>query len=100
MGAFPKWSPDGTELFYTSADGEYYSVAIEMKDDVMIPGTPTLMFRLRDIEYSPFFDVAPGGQRFLFQRLLNNEAGERRQPTVVINWFKELTEKMATVKNK
>ncbi|MCH7884508.1 MAG: protein kinase [Planctomycetes bacterium] len=100
LGVFPTWSPDGTELFYTNDGSEFYSVAIEVKDDVLIPGIPKLLFKLSDNEYSDHFDVAPDGQRFLFSRLPGNEGDERIHPTVVVNWFKELREKMATVKGR
>ncbi len=93
---YPKWSRDGTELFYTNDGSEYYSVAITVQDDVLIPGTPKLMFKLQDAAYSDFFDVAPDGQRFLFGMLPEKNGGMRIQPTVVVNWFKELREKMAT----
>ena len=100
MGGFPKWSPDGTELFYTNFSGAYYSVAIAVKDDVLIPGTAKLMFKLPDNEYSPFYDVSPDGQRFLFARSPDIVGDERNHPIVVVNWFKELREKMETVKDR
>ncbi len=98
-GQFPQWSPKGTELFYTNGGSEYYSVAIEVKGDVLIPSTPKLMFKLDDM-YSEFFDVAPDAQRFLFQRLPAIEGDGRNNPIVVVNWFTELKEKMATVKGR
>ncbi len=100
LGGVPKWSPDGTELFYTNFSGAYYSVAIAVKDDVLIPGTPKLMFKLLDDEYSEFFDVAPDGQRFLFARSSDIVGDQRSHPIVVVNWFKELREKMAAVKER
>ncbi len=100
LGGVPKWSTDGTELFYTNFSGAYYSVAIEVKDDVLIPGTPKLMFKLPDDEYSKFFDVSPDGQRFLFARSSDIVGDERSHPIVVVNWFKELREKMETVKDR
>jgi len=100
LGGFPKWSPDGTELFYTNFSGAYYSVAIAVKDDVLIPGTPKLMFELPDNEYSPFYDVSPDGQRFLFARSIDTVGDERNHPIVVVNWFKELREKMAALKER
>ena len=89
----PKWSPDGTELFYTNDDAEFYSVAIELRDGVLKPGSPELMFDLPDDTYSRGFDVAPDGQRFLLSRLQDSDARGRRTPTVVVNWFAELREK-------
>ena len=98
LGAHPQWSYDGTELFYTNDGTEYYSVAIDTIDDVLIPGSPELMFKLPDDEYSDSFDVAPDGQRFLFGRLPEKERDGQNHPVVVVNWFKELRERMATVK--
>ncbi len=85
---------------YTNFSGAYYSVAIPVKDDVLIPGTPKLMFTLPDNEYSPLYDVAPDGQRFLFARSSDVVGDEQNHPIVVVNWFKELREKMAAVKNR
>jgi serine/threonine-protein kinase len=103
VGGFPKWSPDGTELFYVNGDNECFSVAIEVKDSVVIPSTPKLMFTLPDNEYLDFYDfytVAPDGQRFLLARTLDNGGEGSERPIVVVNWFKELREKMAAVKDR
>ena len=100
LGGYPKWSPDGTELFYTNDSSEYFSVAIDTTEDVLNPGRPELMFRLPDGEYTDFFDVTPDGQRFLFGSLPEKEGNGQNHPVVVVNWFKELREKMATVKGR
>jgi len=98
LGFYPKWSPDGTELFYTDGAGKYYSVAIDTTDGVLTPSAPTLMFELPDALYSDLYNVAPNGQRFLFRRFQGGEPDKRRHPTVVVNWFAELRDKMAKVK--
>ncbi|MCH7871222.1 MAG: PD40 domain-containing protein [Planctomycetes bacterium] len=98
LGTLPRWSPDGTELFYTSDGGAYFSVAIEVKDGVLVPNAPKLMFELPDEEYYDFFNVAVDGQRFLLRRTPDIERLGRNHPTVVVNWFREIAEKMGTVK--
>ncbi len=100
LGRLPKWSPDGTELFYANNDSEYYSVTIEMKDNAVIPSTPKLMFKLPVNEYSKTFNVAPDGQRFLFERTTDAVGDQNDHPIVVVNWFRELREKMSTVKDR
>ena len=55
---------------------------------------------LRDDEYTDLFDVAPDGKRFLFASLPGKEGDGQNHPIVVVNWFKELEEKMATVKGR
>ena len=100
LASIPAWSPDGNELFYTNGSGEYYSVAIAVKDDVLIPGTPKLMFTLPIGEYSETLEVAPDGQRFLFSKTPGNEGDGQNHPTVVVNWFAELKEKMADAKGR
>ena len=100
LGILPEWAPDGAELFYTDGKGKFYSVAIDTKDGVLTPSSPTLMFELSDALYSDAYNVAPDGQRFLFRRFQGGEPDKRRHPIVVVNWFAELTEKMATVKDR
>ncbi len=108
LGISPKWSPDGTELFYTDDGSKFFSVAIEVKDDVVIPSIPKLMFELpqgvyatREVAaWTDIFSVAPDGQRFLFGTRPDLTRAAQNNPSVVINWFKELQEKMATVKER
>ncbi len=108
LGTSPKWSSDGTELFYTDDGSQFYSVAIEVKDDVVIPSAPMLMFELPKGVYAKrvnavsaeIFNVAPDGQRFLFGKSQESARVGRNYPTVVVNWFKELREKMAAVKDR
>jgi Tol biopolymer transport system component len=100
LATYPKWSPDGTELFYTNSSGEFYSVSIDVKDGVLSPGGPKLMFELRDSSYAERFDVAPDGQRFLISRTQDSKTSGRQHPTLVVNWFAELKQKMATVKDR
>ena len=95
-----RWLPDGAELFYADGAGNFYSVAIDAKDGALTPSSPKLMFRLPDALYSDWYNVAPDGQRFLFRRSQGGETDKRRHPTVVVNWFAELREKMATVKDR
>ena len=98
LAFLPKWSPDGTELFYINGERHFFSVAIDVKDGVLSPGSPKLLFELPSNLDSDVYDVAPDGERFLFSRTQDSEAGERRGPIVVVNWFDELRHKVATMK--
>jgi Tol biopolymer transport system component len=94
-GQYPRWRPDGRELFYL--DRERRLVAVEMRTDGPLQiGTSVPLFTAP----VPFpqggsantpYDVSPDGLRFLFSALLENpgdgqEATSANPITVVLNW--------------
>ncbi len=91
-GWVPKWSPDGAEIFYRG-EGKLMAVAVSVQDDVFRAQNPRQLFELKGSGYSFSYDVAPDGNRFLFQRAAGEAKEQSLQPTVVVNWFEELKAK-------
>jgi Tol biopolymer transport system component len=87
-GSEPKWSPDGTEIFYVNGNNELVRVAV-------IPGAtfsvadPRVLFSLRGVAD---WDVAPDGQRFIMIR--DRQGRQRAKLVVVDNFFEELRAKV------
>jgi hypothetical protein len=87
-GTAPVWSRDGSELFYYSADSEITAVPVTWTDGRPVFGRPAPLFRviLRSNEHS--FDVFPGGERFLLNRMVTNT--DERSLVLVQGWQREL----------
>ena len=94
----PRWSSDGSELFYMSGDGRQV-FAVRVEADAEEPwGTPRILFEggyIPSIFRGRSYDVAPDG-RFVAIKPANNQDGGTTSETadlvVVQNWFTELTE--------
>jgi len=88
-GQSPRWSHDGKELFFVSADAEMMAVDITL-DPVFSAGVPHRLFQLKS-EYPndlANFDVRPDGKQFL---ILTRQRSTQDAPiTVVLNWWAEL----------
>jgi len=87
-GVEPRWSADGRELFFISADSKLMTVPVSTTSGFR-PGTPVALFAVpingggANIAASRW-DVAPDGKRFLFSAIA---AAESSPPiTVVLNW--------------
>jgi len=85
-GAEPVWSPDGSELFYRSAD---QLMVVDLADPAR-PGTPRTLLvdrylRDPDNNAAPNYDIDADGQRFVMVR---GSAGQDRV-VVVLNWLEE-----------
>jgi len=91
----PKWSPEGTEIFYRNED-KIMAVSVSVQDDTLRAQNPHLLFEVKGNAYSGPFDVAPDGNRFLFYRTAGEAKEQSQQPTVVVNWFEELKAKAPT----
>jgi Tol biopolymer transport system component len=97
-GLEPRWRSDGKELFYLGFDGMLMAVDVESGKSFEY-GAPHALFQsgivIPAIPLEYFYDVAPGGERFL----INTNApagtpGEQDAPptriTVVVNWTSSL----------
>ncbi|MDH3785380.1 MAG: hypothetical protein OEV00_08655, partial [Acidobacteriota bacterium] len=62
-GSQPRWSRDGRELFYASANREVVAVPIDLQSERRPIGEPTTLFRA-NLRYD-YFDAHPDGERFL-----------------------------------
>jgi len=82
-GSMPKWSPDGRELFFVSAEGKLMSVPVKIGESFEAGGATQLFpVRLRANAMTQF-DISPDGTRFL----LNALAPANDPPlSVLVNW--------------
>jgi serine/threonine protein kinase len=88
-GVYPRWSPDGKELYYIAPDAKLMAVPISATVTTFEAGPPTVLFQTRRVGggsnvvgRGPQFDIAPDG-RFL----INVEAGSGAPPiTLLLNW--------------
>ena len=98
-GVFARWRPDGTELFYMSANslGKLMSVKVKPAGPTFVYGDPTELF---DTGYVNFthglnyhtYAVSPDGQRFLIPRPEGSDDDRAPAPiTVVVNWTAAVT---------
>jgi len=85
-GFHPRWSPTGDELFYVYGN-RLFSVDVERGDGIRL-GPPRVVVDDPAIEVAAGWDVHPDGERFLFQRRLDE--GRKDEIHVVLNWFQEL----------
>ena len=89
-GGEPRWSPDGTELFYRSGN-QMMAVSVQT-DPTFRAGRPEVLFQ-GPYPSTPnpaglqYYDISPDGERFLMTKTAVQEAG---QINVVLNWFEEL----------
>jgi eukaryotic-like serine/threonine-protein kinase len=91
-GAGPRWSRDGSELFYIWND-EIFAVPIR-REPAFAPGEPRLVFKIeRPIsrDWQDIFDVSPDGKRFI---VLSRQMDERQSPRLhlVLNSGRLLSE--------
>jgi eukaryotic-like serine/threonine-protein kinase len=89
-GTYPKWSPDGRELYFINPGGELMAAPIAVAGASLTPGTPVMLFQMGqgggpDSPQRPQYDVAPDG-RLLVNTVVDSER-ERVPPiTLVQNW--------------
>jgi eukaryotic-like serine/threonine-protein kinase len=92
-----RWSRDGRELFYLSADRQLISVPIRTTPSLQI-GSPTDLFSVKEKGWQTAFgnaescfDVSPDGKRFLAS--VPVVVADKLPLTVVVNWAAEVAEK-------
>ena len=83
-GTFPRWAPQGDELFYLSGETLMSRAVSTLAGDLTLGVARPLFEYPRVLE----FDVAPDGQRFVLRSV--NEDAMTREIRVVFNWFEEL----------
>jgi Tol biopolymer transport system component len=87
-GRFPRWRPDGKELFYISGDSKM--MAVELKPgSTFAPGVPKELFDASrmDIALSNGGPASANGQRFLF---LIEDQSVASTLSVLVNWTAQL----------
>jgi serine/threonine-protein kinase len=92
-GAQPRWSPDGRELFFTSAD--FSLVAAQVRTAPAFEVTELRpLFAVSGFTFDAFhqsFDVLPGGRGFVFLR--ERRSGQASSAPAIVyaeNWFADL----------
>jgi eukaryotic-like serine/threonine-protein kinase len=85
-GTVPRWSRDGTEIFYISEEG-LMRVAVALTRGSATPsfGQPSLALEMSGLTN---FDVSPDGRTFAIARVPVEKAA--KEIRVVLNWFEEL----------
>ncbi|MGD8439970.1 MAG: hypothetical protein PVG53_05510, partial [Holophagae bacterium] len=88
-GSFPRWSADGTEMFFVDATGELVATAVDASGTTFNVGTSETLFRINLAGVFRYpYDVAPDGDRFLVIR--SGETANSDPMAVVVNWDAEL----------
>jgi serine/threonine-protein kinase len=102
-GGFPKWSPNGRELFYRAQDGKIMVVAYTASGDSFVAGKPQLWSPGQFVDLGPFynsFDLHPDGKRFAVLKAPGaGETAPVNKVTFIFNFFDELRRKVPTGKN-
>jgi hypothetical protein len=91
-GADPRWSRDGRELFYISADQKMMSVRIELSNNKVQAGIPQEFFPVRVTgltDTRTHYAVTQDSRRFLINT--RNERSAIAPITVVLNWSASIT---------
>jgi len=92
-GAFPRWSGDGTELFFRAGQA-MMAVSVARRGDTGRPrfGRPTELFQGTFLDLNPFsaYDPAPDGQRFVMFPGPSTDASAGSKAVAVFNWLGEL----------
>ena len=84
-GNWPHWRNDGKELFFLNLTGVLMAVTVATEGGELKVGTPQALFRAG--AGSTNYDVAPGGQRFLTDSVVDQAS---KPITLVTNWTAEL----------
>jgi len=95
-GSFPKWSRDGKELFYRTADSKIMALTYTASGDSFRADKPQLwspgQFTDRALNYN--FDLHPDGKRFAVLRAPGPEqAAAVNKVSFIFNFFDELRRK-------
>jgi serine/threonine protein kinase len=95
-GSNPVWSPKGDEIYYISLQFKMMSVSIQSKPTLTI-GNPKVLFDATNmvLPNSPQnnYDISPDGEKFIIV-LKNNQNKSQQNINVILNWEKELKEKL------
>ena len=87
-GLYPRWRPDGKELYYIGPDGQMMAAPVTTTGATFEPGTPVALFQTRilgggaDNFQGRNYDVARDG-RFLINTVLDDAASPI---TLLQNW--------------
>jgi len=96
-GNSPRWSRDGTELFYRSGDSVMF-VSVKNQPRLSLGGIPRALIKGEYVDND--WDVSADGKRFLLIRPPDISGGASAAETpmkinFVLNWSEELKQRMA-----
>jgi Tol biopolymer transport system component len=95
-GRSPVWAPDGSAIYYVSADADMVKVEVVTGETLSV-GTRSPLF---DFTYDPGplgnvgYDLHPDGDRFLVRGRLGTTGDPVGAVYLVVNWFEELRARM------
>jgi serine/threonine protein kinase len=87
-GSQPRWSGDGSELFYRDPENFIVSVSIDETTSGFQTGAETRLFQFHGAGLSWCYDVAPDGERFLVTTPL--EADLASPVTLITDWTRKM----------
>jgi len=94
----PRWSPTGNRLYYR-LNGSAAMMAVDF-DDAGNPDPPRVLIEnaaVAENQLAGSYDIAPGGERFLFREVeVRRASAEASRINVVLNWLEALEQLMAT----
>lgn len=86
-GDMPRWREDGGEIFYLDPARRIVAVAITVRDEGLVPGTPHPLFTTGAglaLRFGYYYAVVDNGQRFLVNTTLEQEV--REPVSILFNW--------------
>jgi Tol biopolymer transport system component len=92
-GIEPRWSPDGTRIYYRTGTGTFRAATIAERGGSIAVVRRDSLFRDRYASFdgtNPDYDVHPDGKRFVFL----DDAADQIRVEVVVNWLTELRAKL------
>jgi Tol biopolymer transport system component len=89
-GVEPRWSRDGTELFYLGPDNRLMAARVKTDGTTFDVGNIQPLFQMRSMGFTYRYDVANDGKRFLVVAGLPQDL---LPITILTNWTAELPKK-------
>jgi Tol biopolymer transport system component len=90
-GDWPRWSRDGSEIFYLTDTGTLMATRVDGSGDTFQVGATETLFELGPFNDGFDYDVAADGQRFLVVRQAERQARQNQLPmALVLNWQNDL----------
>jgi hypothetical protein len=87
-GGWPRWSRDGSEIYYLSPDNDLMAVAVRATRQRLNVSAPRRLFSVRPrppVRLDAYaYDVSPDAQRFLVNTLIEEPAST--VISLVLNW--------------
>jgi hypothetical protein len=88
-GGWPRWSRDGTEIFYLSPNNELMAASVRRTGDRLDISAPRRLFAVQPrppVRLDAYaWDVSPDGRRFLVNTLVEDPSST--VITLVLNWM-------------